>query len=278
MPPTMSFTVGTSPPALELEPVFELEQAVRLSPSARAQTIEPVRVRFNMAGTSFCWGSAGWGMRSGGCTKGCGSDGRGLGGAGGRQESSRCSSLVISHSAVSAMTAITNIVANTPLGSKLFWAVLMTSPSPLWAPSTSPTRAPTMAKPKAVCRLAMIQVSAEGTTTWRTTCIGEAPSTRALARMLRSTSRTPWKALKKTTKNTSTAASSTLGVSPMPNATTKIEPSTIRGMAFTILMYGPNTSARNRFWPSATPRTMPATEPKMNPNSASRRVVSIWTQ
>ena len=58
----------------------------------------------------------------------------------------------------------------------------------------------------------------------------------ALARMLRSTSRTPWKALKKTTKNTSTAASRIFGSTPRPNATMKIEPSTIRGIALTILM------------------------------------------
>ena len=53
---------------------------------------------------------------------------------------------------------------------------------------------------------------------------------------LRSTSWTPWKALKKTTKNTSTAASSTLEVMARPNATVKIEPSTIRGIALTTLM------------------------------------------
>ena len=93
-----------------------------------------------------------------------------------------------------------------------------------------------MAKPKALCRLAMIQVRADGTMTCRMICICEAPSTLALARMLRSTSRTPWKALKKTMKNTSTAASRIFGSTPMPNATMKIEPRTIRGIALTILM------------------------------------------
>lgn len=93
-----------------------------------------------------------------------------------------------------------------------------------------------MAKPKALCRLAMIHVSAEGRMTCRVVCIREAPSTLTLARTLRSTSRTPWKALKKTMKNTSTAASRIFGVTPIPKATMKIEPRTMRGIALTILM------------------------------------------
>ena len=54
---------------------------------------------------------------------------------------------------------------------------------------------------------------------------------RALATRLRSTLRTPWKALKKTTKNTSTAASITFEGSPRPSHMMKIEPSTMRGSA-----------------------------------------------
>ena len=82
----------------------------------------------------------------------------------------------------------------------------------------------------------MIHVIAEGTTTCCTTCNREAPRMRALATRLRSTLRTPWKALKNTTKKTSTAASSTFEGSPSPSQITKIEPSTMRGSALTILM------------------------------------------
>ena len=96
-----------------------------------------------------------------------------------------------------------------------------------------------MAKPNAVCRLAMIQVNAEGIVTCRATCSGEAPRTLTFATRFGLTSRTPWKALKKTMKNTRTAASSTLGKVPRPKATRKIEPRMIRGTALTILMYGP---------------------------------------
>ena len=52
----------------------------------------------------------------------------------------------------------------------------------------------------------------------------------------RSTSRTPWKALKKTTKKTRTAASMTFEDEPRPSHTTKMEPSTMRGTAFIALM------------------------------------------
>ncbi len=82
----------------------------------------------------------------------------------------------------------------------------------------------------------MIHVTAEGSTTSRVTRQREAPRMRALAMRLRSTSRVPWNALEKTAKNTSTTASSTLETSPRPNATMKIEPSTIRGIEFMILM------------------------------------------
>ena len=56
-----------------------------------------------------------------------------------------------------------------------------------------------------------------------------APRMRALSTRLRSTSRAPWKALKKTGKNTRTTAEATLEAMPRPNQMTKIGASTIRG-------------------------------------------------
>jgi hypothetical protein len=93
-----------------------------------------------------------------------------------------------------------------------------------------------IAKPNAVCRLAMIHVSAEGIVTCRATCRGEAPSTFTFATRFWSTSRTPWKALKKTMKKTRTAASSTFGKVPRPKATMKIAPRMIRGIELRILI------------------------------------------
>jgi len=68
------------------------------------------------------------------------------------------------------------------------------------------------------------------------TCRGEAPRMRALAIRLRSASRTPWKALPKTTKKTITTPSATLDGMPSPSAMTKMDPSTTRGMELAILM------------------------------------------
>ena len=58
-------------------------------------------------------------------------------------------------------------------------------------PRNSPTTAPTSAKLKLVCRLAKIHDSAEGMITLLESCRSLAPRMRALAKTLRSTSRTP---------------------------------------------------------------------------------------
>ena len=86
----------------------------------------------------------------------------------------------------------------------------MSSPRPLSAPVYSPTIAPISAKPNAVCRLARIQVVALGSTIEVRICRREAPRIRALSTRVRSTSRAPWKALKKTAKKTRTTAVATL--------------------------------------------------------------------
>ena len=114
--------------------------------------------------------------------------------------------------------------------SKLFCEVRISRPSPWLAPRISPTSAPMSAKPKLMCRLARIQVNAEGSTTWRVTCQREAPRSAGVGDRLRSTSRDPWKALKKTPKKTSTTARITFDWMPNPNATVKIEPRMIRGI------------------------------------------------
>jgi hypothetical protein len=139
-------------------------------------------------------------------------------------------------SATSATIAMITIAANTPSALNVPCAWEISRPRPRCAPRNSPTIAPISAKPKLMCMLAMIHVIAEGSTTWRVTCRGEAPRIRALATRLRSTSRAPWKALKNTAKNTSTTASATFDVSPSPNQRMKIEPSTMRGIEFITLM------------------------------------------
>ena len=70
------------------------------------------------------------------------------------------------------------------------------------------------------------------------TCQREAPSSRALAMRLRSTSRAPWKALKKTPKKTRTTARMTLDWMPKPKATVKIEPRMMRGIELAALRNG----------------------------------------
>ena len=92
------------------------------------------------------------------------------------------------------------------------------------------------ANPNATCSDAMIQVIADGMTTLRTTCMRDAPRILALLTKFPSTSRTPWKALKKTTKNTRNAARTTFDDMPSPRMITKSAPRTMRGSALTALM------------------------------------------
>src|SRR6267378_470416 len=154
----------------------------------------------------------------------------------------------------------------------------MSSPSPWVAPKSSPTTAPTSASPKRVCRLATIHERADGmrisVVSWRS----PAPRMRAFAIRLRSTSRTPWNALKKTTKKTRTAAVAIFDLMSSPSETAKRAPSTTRGIAFAALMYGPRTSDSSRFRPSATPKTTPRIDPTMNPPTASSMVTSACSQ
>ena len=101
---------------------------------------------------------------------------------------------------------------------------------------------------------------------------------RALLTRLRSTSRAPWKALKKTAKKTSTTAVATFEVMPRPNQMTKSEASTMRGIALAALMNGAHTSAGKRLRPSRMPRTTPPSAPMTKPSTASCRVVAICVQ
>ncbi len=96
--------------------------------------------------------------------------------------------------------------------------------------------APMIAKPSATCRLAMIQVIAEGNDHVLHHLPARGAKDAGIGDEIAVDARTPWKALKNTTKNTSTAASSTFDGRPRPSHITKIEPSTMRGSALTILM------------------------------------------
>jgi len=81
--------------------------------------------------------------------------------------------------------------------------------------------------------------------------------------------------LKKTPKNTSTMTSRILDSMPRPNARMNTDPSTMRGMEFSTLMYGLKTSARKRIRPSAIPQKMPNAVPMKKPMMASSRVTLI---
>ena len=131
-----------------------------------------------------------------------------------------------------------------------------------------------MASPKLMWRLARIHESADGMMISRVRRRLSAPRMRAFAIRLRSTSRTPWKALKKTTKNTSTTAVAALPQSERPNMIANREPSTTRGIAFAALMKGESVSASSSTRPSTIPKMTPSIEPMMKPTTASSIVTA----
>src|SRR5207302_4202604 len=153
----------------------------------------------------------------------------------------------------------------------------MSWPRPAVAPKSSPTTAPTMASPKLMWRLARIQVMADGMMISVVSRRLAAPRMRALAIRFRSTSRTPWNALKKTTKNTSTTAVAALPQSDSPNMTANSEPSTTRGMALAPLMKGDSTSASTSMRPRRMPKTTPSAAPIRKPTTASCIVTAACT-
>ena len=130
-----------------------------------------------------------------------------------------------------------------PAVSNVPCALLISSPRPALAPVYSPTTAPISANPNAACSDERIHEVALGSTIEPSTWARLAPRIRALLIRLRSTSRAPWKALKKTAKNTSTNAVATLDDMPRPNQITNSAASTMRGTALAALMNGASTSA-----------------------------------
>src|SRR5438874_455074 len=101
-----------------------------------------------------------------------------------------------------------------------------------------------------------------------------APRMRALLIRLRSTSRTPWNALKNTTKNTSTDAVAIFALMSRPSETANSAPTTTRGIAFAPLMYGPSTSESSSLRPRTMPNMTPSTEPTKKPPTVSSIVTS----
>src|SRR3979490_2094607 len=145
---------------------------------------------------------------------------------------------------------------------------------PWVAPKSSPTTAPTSASPKLVWRLATIQERADGIRISVVSSRSPAPRIRALAIRFRSTSRTPWNALKNTTKKTRTAAVAIFDLMSSPSEMANRAPTTTRGMACAPLRCGPRTSDSSLLRPRATPNTTPRIEPTMNPPTASSMVTS----
>src|SRR6266850_1083289 len=115
---------------------------------------------------------------------------------------------------------------------------MINRPIPRSAPMNSPTMTPISAKEIAGDSEANTQAMVDGITTVRVICHSLAPSSRATLIKPSSIERAPSKVLKNT-KNTTTIHEVTIfEVSPIPNASTMIGASAIRGIEFTAVMKG----------------------------------------
>src|SRR5580704_6035362 len=151
-------------------------------------------------------------------------------------------------------------------------------PMPRSAPMNSPTMTPISANEIAGESEANTQAMVEGITTVRVICHSLAPSSRATLIKPSSIDRAPSNVLKNT-RNTTTIQDVTIfEASPIPNASTMIGASAIRGIEFTAVMNGWKIALSRSERPRISPTTKPLETPMMKPKKVFFSVTALATQ
>src|SRR6267154_6130082 len=151
-------------------------------------------------------------------------------------------------------------------------------PIPRSAPMNSPTMTPISAKEIAGESEANTQAMVEGITTVRVICHSLAPSSRATLTKPSSIERAPSKVLKNTRNTTTIHDVTTFDVSPIPNASTMIGASAIRGIEFTAVMNGWKISLSRSDRPNSNPAPKPDETPITNPKKVFFSVIAVAIQ
>src|SRR6478752_4856022 len=151
-------------------------------------------------------------------------------------------------------------------------------PMPRSAPMNSPTMTPISAKEIAGDSEANTQAMVEGITTVRVICHSLAPNRRAALIKPSSIERAPSKVLKNTRNTTTIHDVTTFDVSPMPNASTIIGASAMRGIEFTAVMKGWKMSLSRSDRPNSNPAAKPDDTPMTNPKNVFFKVIAVATQ
>src|SRR5229473_2829896 len=155
---------------------------------------------------------------------------------------------------------------------------MINRPMPRSAPMNSPTMTPISAKEIAGDSEANTQAIVEGITTVRVICHSLAPSSRATLMNPSSIERAPSKVLKNTRKTTTIQEVTTFDISPMPNASTMIGASAIRGIEFTAVIKGWKMALSRSERPNISPATKPLTTPMTKPKKVFFSVMPVATQ
>ncbi len=155
---------------------------------------------------------------------------------------------------------------------------MINRPMPRSAPMNSPTMTPISAKEIAGDSEANTQAMVEGITTVRVICHSLAPSNRATLIKPSSIERAPSKVLKNTRNTTTIHEVTTFDISPIPNASTMIGASAIRGIEFTAVMKGWKIALRRSERPKISPTTKPLETPSRKPKNVFFRVMAVATQ
>src|ERR687896_1649068 len=142
----------------------------------------------------------------------------------------------------------------------------------------SPTTAPIMAAGSVMRSAARMYGSELGNSTDRIVAQRAAPITRVTSSRPGGTCRMPSTVLMNTTKNTKYAASTILGVSPMPNQWMQTGPSATAGMEYAMRKYGSTIRYAVRRSASGQASRMPSAAPRRKPSPAEVSVNRAWNQ
>src|SRR3954471_11181086 len=155
---------------------------------------------------------------------------------------------------------------------------MISRPMPRSAPMNSPTMTPISAKEIAGDSDANTQAMVDGMTTVLVICHSLAPSSRAALTNPSSIERAPSKVLKNTRNTTTIQEVTIFEVSPIPNASTMIGASAIRGIEFTAVMNGWKMALSRSERPSNRPAANPDDTPMTKPKNVFFKVIAVAIQ
>ncbi len=155
------------------------------------------------------------------------------------------------------------------------WAMLISTPRPTLAPAHSATTAPMTDSVTPTRSPPKMTGSADGISTRRVTCAGEAPRLRSISTSWRSADRMPTMVAMVIGKKTISAQITTRASRPPPNQMSSSGASARIGTAWAATMYGDSSRSTTSDLPSAIPTAIATVAPATKPSRISDRVTAV---